>query len=175
MGVDRALVRLEGHAAHGIQQLRACEHPPRLAGHRRDDLELALRQIDTAARKPRLHPWDVELHVGADADHVRRKSGAFRPAQHCAHARDQLFGRKRLGQIIVGPKLQADQLVRLLGARGEHDDRHLALAPQRAGDIQTVETRKAQIQDDQVRPSGPGGPQRARTVMGREHGEPTVL
>src|SRR5438093_13226349 len=67
--VDRSLVRLECHASHGVQELGAREHPARLAGHRGNDLELALGQVDTAAGKPRLHPWDVQLHVGADAAH----------------------------------------------------------------------------------------------------------
>src|SRR6266576_3406140 len=47
--VDRALVRLEGDTAYGVQELRPGEYAARLAGHRGHDLELALGQIDAAA------------------------------------------------------------------------------------------------------------------------------
>src|SRR5579859_2588680 len=47
--VDRALIRLERHASHRIEQLSAGEHPPRLPCHRGQDLELALGQIHALA------------------------------------------------------------------------------------------------------------------------------
>src|SRR5712692_5510985 len=59
VGVDRALVGLESDASHGVQQLRAGEHPARLARHRGSDLELALGQIDAAATEARFHPRHV--------------------------------------------------------------------------------------------------------------------
>src|SRR5207302_2831221 len=49
VSVDRALVRLESHAPHRVQQLSSGEDSARLPRHQRHDLELALRQIDAAA------------------------------------------------------------------------------------------------------------------------------
>src|SRR5882672_10063948 len=40
VGVNRPLIRLEGDAADSVQELSACEHPARLARHRRHELEL---------------------------------------------------------------------------------------------------------------------------------------
>src|SRR5215510_4622770 len=37
--VDCPLVRLERHAAHCVEELRAREHPARLTGHQGDDLK----------------------------------------------------------------------------------------------------------------------------------------
>src|SRR2546421_3498354 len=55
--VDRALVRLEGNASHGVEQLRTGENPARLPRHQSHDLKLAFGQIDTAAAEARLHAW----------------------------------------------------------------------------------------------------------------------
>src|SRR5437867_12957325 len=47
--IDRTLVRLERHSAHGVQQLRSREHAPRLAGHRGGELELRPGEVRGAA------------------------------------------------------------------------------------------------------------------------------
>ena len=49
-------------------------------------------------------------------------------AQYGLDARQQLAWRKRLGQIIVGARLEPGDLVVLLAACGEHDDRQVARA-----------------------------------------------
>ncbi|MCY1542303.1 hypothetical protein D9M68_780460 [compost metagenome] len=54
-------------------------------------------------------------------------------AQHGADARQQLLRRKRLGDVVVGARVETLHLVRLVAARGEHQDRDrlgaLVLAP----------------------------------------------
>ena len=88
MGVDRALVRLEGDAVHRIEQLGAREDAARLAGHRREELELGCRQLDDAAGHLEPHPRHVQRQL-ADAQHVVR-TGSIPATKHGAHARDQL-------------------------------------------------------------------------------------
>src|SRR5438552_3158701 len=61
--VDRALIRLERHAAHRVQKLSPGEDPARLPRHQGHDLKLALRQIDAAAADPRFHSRHIELDV----------------------------------------------------------------------------------------------------------------
>ena len=51
--VDRPLVRLEGDAVDGVEQLRAGEDAARLAGHRGQQRELGRRQLDGRARDRR--------------------------------------------------------------------------------------------------------------------------
>ena len=41
----------------------------------------------------------------------------------CPHARDELVRAERLGEVIVGADVEADDAVGLLGTRGDHDDR----------------------------------------------------
>ena len=52
--------------------------------------------------------------------------GRAHAAQHGAHARDQLLDRERLGDVVVGAGIEAAEAVRLLAARGQHDDRQVA-------------------------------------------------
>ncbi len=53
------------------------------------------------------------------------------PPQHGADARLQLLEVERLGDVVVGAELEALELVRLLIARRQHDDRRAAALPDR--------------------------------------------
>ena len=53
------------------------------------------------------------------------------PPQHRLDPRLQLARRERLGHVVVDPRLEAGDLVRLVGARRDHDDRQLARARRR--------------------------------------------
>lgn len=46
VGVDRAIERVDLDAADGVEQLRAREHPARLAGERREQLEFGPGQVE---------------------------------------------------------------------------------------------------------------------------------
>ena len=88
------------------------------------------------------------------------------PAQHRLDARLQLARRERLGDVVVDPGLEARDLVRLVGARGHHDDRQLARArvaraaacanasPDCPGSIQSSSTRSgSDVRDAAPAPS----------------------
>ena len=117
----------------------------------------------------------VQLDVCSDADEISRRCGALRSAQHRPHPRHQLLRAERLRQIVVGAQLQADQLVRLLGPRGQHDDRDLSFAAQGAGDVQAIQSGQSQVQHHKVGPARAHSAERGRPIDRREHGEPTVL
>ena len=79
----------------------------------------------------------------------------MRAAQHRVDARQQLARRERLGDVVVGAAFEAGDLVALLGARGEHDDRQLArlaVALQRAGELQAAHVRQHPVDEHQVGP-----------------------
>ena len=69
MGVDRALVRLEGDAVDGVEELRPGEDPAGLAGERGEERELGRRQVDRPAGEVGPHPRHVERQV-AGPDHL---------------------------------------------------------------------------------------------------------
>ena len=65
-------------------------------------------------------------------------------------AAPELPDRERLGDVVVGAELETEHLVELLAARGEHDDRHVALAAQPLAHLQPVEPREHDVEDDEV-------------------------
>ena len=68
-----------------------------------------------------------------------------------ADARRQLSRIEGPGQIIIGAQLQADDLVGILGAGRQHQDRDVALAANLAAHAEAVQARQHDVQDDQIR------------------------
>src|SRR4029078_7258166 len=65
-------------------------------------------------------------------------------------ARAKLSDRERLRDVVVGPELEPEHLVELVVAGREHDDRHRALAPEAAADLEPVDLRKHDVEHDEV-------------------------
>ena len=67
------------------------------------------------------------------------------------HASQQLGQAEGLGDVVIGPRIQTDDEVGVLTARGEHEDRDgQALGPHLTGHVQAVDVRQSQVQDDDV-------------------------
>ena len=69
------------------------------------------------------------------------------------HARDQLLHGERLGQIVIRSHVEAEQLVALLDARRQHQDRDLlrvVVLPELAGDREAVDVGQVQVEDHEV-------------------------
>ena len=71
-------------------------------------------------------------------------------AQHDLDARQQLARVERLGQVVVGAHLQADDAVGLVAARGQHDHRDFRLRAQLAAQRQPVVAGQHHVEHDQV-------------------------
>ena len=87
-----------------------------------------------------------------------------RPAQLGLDARQQLHHLERLGDVVVGAELQADDLVDDLAARGQHDHRRLdAAAAQLAQHVEAVHPRQHHVEQDEIeRPPMPRARARSR-------------
>ncbi len=73
-------------------------------------------------------------------------------AQHGVDARDQLARIERLGQVVVGAHLEADDAIDVLALGGQHDDRHrLARAAQAPADREAVFAGQHEVEHEQVR------------------------
>ena len=62
------------------------------------------------------------------------------------HPRNELAWREGLREVVVGADLEPDDAVRLLVARGEHQDRHLRLLPHRPADVEAVHPRQPDVE-----------------------------
>ena len=89
--------------------------------------------------------------------------------------RHQLTRVERLGHVVVRAELQPHDLVGILDARRQHDDRRVAFAAQGAGDLQTVDAGQAQVEHHQVRLFAPRLDQRGLPVVGLHDREAGLL
>src|SRR5262249_60833971 len=78
---------------------------------------------------------------------MRSKRGA---PQQGPDAAPELPDRERLRDVVVGSELEPDDLVELVVAGGEHDDRHRARRPEPPADLEPVDLRKHQVEHDEV-------------------------
>jgi hypothetical protein len=90
-----------------------------------------------------------------DAGLLRRRKVARQhlgPAQYRADSRKQLARGKRLRQIVVRPHLEADDAVRFLAPRRQHQDRNFIrlVCPQVAAEREAVVARHHEVKHDQI-------------------------
>ena len=88
----------------------------------------------------------------------RAGGGQGAAATQRPQASQQLFDGKRLGQVVVGARVQPGDPILEVGARGEHENGHAARGAQAAGYFQTVHARQGRLeQHDFGSQGGKGG------------------
>jgi hypothetical protein len=99
-----------------------------------------------------------------------------RTAQHGPHAGDELSHAVRLGHIVVGTDLEADDGVDLARLGRDHDDRR-PVAPGANGPahVDTRDPWQHDVEQDQVRSDGAELIERFGTVTGHLHPEAFTL
>ena len=97
-----------------------------------------------------------------------------RPAQVGLDARHQLARGERLGDVVVGAQLQAEDLVELLAARRQHDDRDVALGADALADLEPVEPGQHQVEHHQVDRLAVDHLEGVVAARGGDHREPGV-
>ena len=76
---------------------------------------------------------------------------AVRAAQERLDPAHQLAQAERLGQVVVRPELQPDDLVDLVVAGGQDEDGHLGAGrPEAPEDLEAVHPGQADVEDDEV-------------------------
>ena len=77
--------------------------------------------------------------------------GNFRPPQHRPDPGDEFLRAEGFGHVIVRAEFQPEDFIGLLVPRGKDDHRNGGFLAQAARDIQPVDIRQAQIDDQQIR------------------------
>src|SRR4051794_36932649 len=153
-------------APHLLEQPLA-RHDDALVAHQvLEQLELALRQVDGALAAAHLVRVGVQRQVRDD----QRGASARRPAaQERAQPRPQLLALERLDQVVVGARVEALD-PRLDGiARREDQDRDVVGRPDPARDLDAVDLRQPEVEDDEVGVVGGGLVQRRLPIAGDAH------
>jgi hypothetical protein len=124
--VHRALLDVNVVAPDVVEELGARIDAPGMRHEEVQQPELGGRKVE--ALLARAHA--VARRVQAQAVDLDRVAGKLRraPPQDRLDARGELLRRERLGEVVVGARLEAGDLVVLHGARGEHEDRQVARA-----------------------------------------------
>ena len=135
----------------------AAQHDPRLRQQDVEQIELLVCQLDiapadayTAARW--IHFDVAERNRLLSAVELGRDSSASAP-HHGANTCQQLADPEGFRQIVVGPAVQSEHLVRLVAARGEHEDGYVAVrgvAAYRPADGHPVNPRQHQVEHDEI-------------------------
>ena len=147
----------------------AGEDPAGLAGEQLEDAELLGRQRDRApATRTSNRPASTSRSP-------TRSTGWSLPAltagaaQQRAHPGRQLARAVRLGDVVVGADVEAEQHVVLGGAGGHQQDRHVGLGAQDPAHVEPVDQRHHHVEHDQVGPARAALVQRGPPVADREH------
>ena len=122
MHVDGARLAHERHAPHVLEQLTARQHASDVAQQRAQQIELLERELDGDAACGNGVLEHAQLD-GAALQHIAGGRGRRRgAAQKRVHAADQLHHAERFGQVVVGARIKAADLVELGAFRREHHD-----------------------------------------------------
>jgi len=143
-------------APHILQQLSMREDLSRMPNHQGEQLILRWREVNLSRADEHLPFDEIHAKIADGEDGVR--GGAGRPGcvtQRHAQACHQLTHVKRLGEIVISPGVERGDLILLLTARRNHDDRCRRPFANASGEIDAVRIGKAQIQQDDIGISEP--------------------
>lgn len=144
---------------HLGEDLVAADDLPGPAHQHAQQLELLVRQLYLV----RVHSDQSRAEVHPDAarfEHLRHPA-----AQQRADPREQFGEPERLGHVIVRARVEADDEIDLVGARGEHQHRQFGAArAQSAAHFQPVHPGQPEIEHEQVDPVRGGRGEHRRAV-----------
>ena len=169
MCVDRARGDPDRHAPDVGQQVVPREHPARMTDERPQQAKLERRERQLLLAEPRAVPRVVDAEAPA-ADPVAGRPRRLAAAQHGAHPQDQLAHAEWFGDVVVGPDLEADHAVDLVGAGADHHHRQIAGRRIPADRLAHVDPRgvgQRQVEQHQVRRLREDAGQRRRPAVAR--------
>ena len=148
--VDQAPVAEVVVAPDPVEQLLAAEHLVGAGRQLAQQAELGPGAVHLLAVEAAQHPLlgqQLEVAEGQRAGLLLGRPG---PAQQGADAGGQLLGHERLGDVVVGARLQPGHDVVGVRARRHDDDRHRAAAPQGAAALEAVHAGQHQVDERDV-------------------------
>src|SRR5215218_2116147 len=180
--VDGARVARERVPPDALEQLVARQHEALVVEQLPEQIELLGSELDLLLADPDLPAAGVDDEVTV-GKHVRLAVAPLggRSAKDRLHARDELPRVERLRHVVVGANLEADDLVDVLVARSQHEDRHVPALPHPAAELDPVDVGKHEVEDDELRRArrevlhrlgaGGGGLDRVASVLQVERDE----
>ena len=154
MNVDGSRIAGERVTPHALEQLVAGQHEAAVVEQLPEQVELLGRETDLFVNNVNLALARVDREV-AMTELLRLALPALRrgAAQDALDSRDELARVERLRHVVVGADLEPDDLVDVLIARGEHQDRNVGALADPAAELDAVSVGKIEVEDDERRRS----------------------
>ena len=149
MDVDRPRLARKVGAPDAFQQGVAGEDHSSVARQCGEQVELSRPQLEPARPHGRFTPARVDPEA-ADLDRATASTRRFGPPKDRLDPGNQRAGMERLGDVVVGAQLQADDRVDHVVARSEHHDRDIAPSAQLAAHLEAVQLGQHQVEDHQI-------------------------
>src|SRR6266581_4841908 len=155
--VDCLAVAGEISAPHVLEQGVAGVHAAWKREQVGEEIELPRRELDVGSIQdhPASRAVDAEIADGIQLGYRLGFVGfRLRATQHRVHAGEDLANREWLGDVVVGAKLETDDLVDLGVLGRDDDDRHAAALAKRAAEVEAAHPRQHQVEQHEVRSRG---------------------
>ena len=139
-------------APDAVQQLFPRKHPARMLHQELQQPELRRAQMDAAPVA--LHAMCRQVHRDVVEHMLPPHRHGARPAQQCAHPRQQRVHAERLCDVIVGPGIEPPHSILILCPRRDHDHRQVPrgrAAADLAADLDPAHHRQHPIQQHDIR------------------------
>ena len=158
MHIDGTLLDEHVIAPHLVEQLGAAVHALGVGHQEMQQAEFGRPQIDGMLAGDNAMGHRIEAQCAGQGFVTGDLNGILgdlrcAPPQHGLDARQQFARRKWFGDVVIGADFQAEDLVVLLAARGEHDDGHHArplFRAQTACQLDAAHARQHPVEQDQV-------------------------
>ncbi len=161
---DRVVHRARQHGLRILPQL-AQELVPRHDLAR--SFSKVFEQFELPVRKVNLHravPRGARDEVDSDRTQNEIIGCGARAAKDRIDPRQQLVQVDRLGDVVIGPEIEPAKFVGFLTTRAQYEYRGSSALPERGAQIETIDVRQGDVEDDQVRHELPGPRQHGRAI-----------
>ena len=153
-----------------------CQHLPDVPGEQTQQLVFDGREADLLSVQTDAAGGIVDAQ-GAVSEDGRGGIGrrGIEPPQRDPQAGQKLRNRKRFCQIVIRAGIQGVDLIGILAAGADDDDGHVRPGAYPADDLDAVQVRQTEIQQDDVRIVCGGGDHSGLTGLGGEIAIPLRL
>jgi hypothetical protein len=154
MHINDAINAIKIVPPNPFQELLARKHTPRHGSQRVEQIELTRRQCHRHAAPLHFSSRNIDLKIVKGQECIlrwRRRPRMTPAAQDRFDARHEFTRAERFGQIVIGAHRQTNDLIDLLRACSQHEDVWTAIVLQAATNFKTINSRKQEVEHNQVR------------------------
>src|SRR6266536_2416765 len=119
-----------------LEEVVTAEHLTGVLDEQREDRELLRRELNRAPVDDRLVRREVDLQPAKPMSQTLHRARRPRPAEDRLDPLHHLGRRRRLDDVVVGAEPQAADLVVVLAARAEEENRHVGAVAEMAADVE---------------------------------------